>query len=672
MRLRQLRIVVGTTDGTYGTELNFPDGLVVIRAENSMGKSTCARSILVVLGMEAMLTTSQQDLPLTPAMTVKLDGGTGSHPVIESDIWLEIENDRGRRVVIHRTVKGKRDKNLITVHMGPALTAPGEYAYEDFFVNRGGSATRSAGFHLFLANFLGWELPAVQRYDGTEVPLYLQCVLPFFMTEQTRGWSSVLPPVPTHFQIRDVHKRAVELLLGMDAHRIALARQELQLRKTRHESRWSVQMRQLRELAVAAGGVLASAPESPTTTWPPQVLPSIKVPQGKHWMSLTDRIQALKGRKAALEQIEIPSTANSLEPVRKELADAESRVVGEQAVLSRLIGELSAEEQEVARVEQRLAAIKEDIKQNQDARTLRQFGSRKHSTLAQGSCPVCHQSVVDALFLLAPDQHVMSLDENIQFLQEQARTFQGVLEQARKVAAARKLQVEASRSVITKLRERVQQLRQSLISDGRAPSLAAVYDRVELERDLKQDLRFQQGFEEATSVFEGLGKEWRAIELGIAGLPDDDLSESDRGKLRLWQRSIREQLKEYGFKSLDTEELEVSAHTYRPEVEGFELQTSISASDLIRTIWAYQHGMLEVARVAETNHPGMVLFDEPRQQSSSDVSFVQLLKRVSSAIEFGQQVILFTSEERERLDQHLSDLPHHIERIEGRVLQKIA
>jgi hypothetical protein len=396
------------------------------------------------------------------------------------------------------------------------------------------------------------------------------------------------------------------------------------------------------------------------------------VPQGKGWMSLTERIQALNRRKAALEQVEIPSTASSLEPARRELANAESRVVDEQSLLSRLIGELSAEEQEVARVEQRLFAIKEDIKQNQDSRTLRQFGSRKHSSLAQGSCPVCHQSVADALVLLAPDQPVMSLDENIQFLQEQARTFQGVLEQARRVAAARQLQVVASRTAITKLRERVQQLRQSLISDGRAPSLAAVYERVELERDLKQDIRFQQGFEEATSVFEGLAKEWRAIELGIAGLPDDDLSEADRSKLRLWQESIREQLKEYGFKSLDTEELEVSAHTYRPEVEGFELQTSISASDLIRTIWAYQHGMLEVARVAGTNHPGMVLFDEPRQQSSSAVSFVRLLKRVSSAIEFGQQVILFTSEERERLDQHLTDLPHYIERIEGRVLQKLA
>ncbi|WP_431287912.1 hypothetical protein [Roseateles chitinivorans] len=59
---------------------------------------------------------------------------------------------------------------------------------------------------------------------------------------------------------------------------------------------------------------------------------------------------------------------------------------------------------------------------------------------------------------------------------------------------------------------------------------------MELERDLKQDIRFQQGFEQATAVFEGLAKEWRAIERGIAGLPDDDLSEADRGKLQLWQQ----------------------------------------------------------------------------------------------------------------------------------------
>ncbi len=50
MRLRRLRLHVQTSDGPYGTEIDFPDGLVVVWADNSMGKSTCVRSVLVIIG----------------------------------------------------------------------------------------------------------------------------------------------------------------------------------------------------------------------------------------------------------------------------------------------------------------------------------------------------------------------------------------------------------------------------------------------------------------------------------------------------------------------------------------------------------------------------------------------------------------------------------------------
>ncbi len=40
----------------------------MVEADNSMGKSTSMRAILVALGLEATLTTSQSELPLTPAL----------------------------------------------------------------------------------------------------------------------------------------------------------------------------------------------------------------------------------------------------------------------------------------------------------------------------------------------------------------------------------------------------------------------------------------------------------------------------------------------------------------------------------------------------------------------------------------------------------------------------
>ena len=62
MKLRRLVIRVQTSDGTYGNDIEFPDGLVVVWADNSMGKSTCVKAILIALGMEAMLTTSRSDV----------------------------------------------------------------------------------------------------------------------------------------------------------------------------------------------------------------------------------------------------------------------------------------------------------------------------------------------------------------------------------------------------------------------------------------------------------------------------------------------------------------------------------------------------------------------------------------------------------------------------------
>lgn len=676
MRLRQLQINISTVDGPYGATIPFADGLVVIWADNSMGKSTCARAILVALGMEAMLTTSQQELPLPPAMTAKLDGGaldggpSLEHTVLESEVWLEIENSSGRRVAVQRTIKGGRDRNLITVHEGPALTEPGAYPTADYFVNRAGGATRSVGFHWFLANFLGWSLPTIQTYEGNEAPLYLQCIFPFFMTEQTRGWSSIQPPVPTQFRIRDVHKRAVEFLLGMDAHKNALTRQELQLRKTRIESRWAAQVRQLKEIAAAAGGVVHALPGEPTSVWPPQIPPTINVPEQKNWIGLDVRIRQRVEKMRILELQGISQVSNTAESAKHELMEAETSVVDQQATLSRLVDALSAEEQEVSRVQERLGAIKEDIQRHKDARTLRSLGSRQESELDRGTCPVCHQHVVDSLVPLASGQAVMSLDESINFLSEQSRTFEGVLQQSKRVVAARQLQVQAARIELSRMRDRVRHLRRTLISDDRSPSVAEVYERVELERDLKQDIRHSESFSEAVAVFTNLSRDWEELQNALGSLPKDDLSPDDHRKLELWGASIRQQLREYGFRSLSSSEIALSPFTYKPELEGFELQTTISASDLIRTIWAYQSGMLEVARETQTHHPGMLVLDEPRQQSTRDVSFAALLKRASGASVYGQQIVFFTSEEKTRLKEHLSNLDHRLYEVDGRVIKK--
>jgi hypothetical protein len=62
--------------------------------------------------MEAMLTTQQAELPLPPAVKTRLESENGEYDVLESEVFLEIENSNAKRVVVQRTIKGTRDKNL--------------------------------------------------------------------------------------------------------------------------------------------------------------------------------------------------------------------------------------------------------------------------------------------------------------------------------------------------------------------------------------------------------------------------------------------------------------------------------------------------------------------------------------------------------------------------------
>jgi hypothetical protein len=271
----------------------------------------------------------------------------------------------------------------------------------------------------------------------------------------------------------------------------------------------------------------------------------------------------------------------------------------------------------------------------------------------------------------------MSLDDSIEFLTEQQRTYLVVHANASNVVAAREMQVRQLQEELSTLRLTVRDLRQTLVSDGRLPSLAAIQTRIRLENAIEHDLQTQSRFEAAVDGFEDLAKRWEIAQLAAKDLNKDDVTYADKKKIQAWTDLVREQLSQFGFGSFPVDQILISTDSYRPEHEGFDLETSfslqnsISASDLIRTIWAYLNGMLELSRKVDTFHPGCIVFDEPRQQSTRDISFAALLKRASQAGAAHQQVIFFTSEDRKRLEGQLEGLDHTFHPISGRVLKKI-
>lgn len=265
LSVRHIRLRANTTAGLYGADIGLNGGFTVLHAPNTSGKSTALHAFLYALGLEQMLS-AKREIPLSFAMReyVVDPEDEKQHAIIESFVAIEIENAAGERIVVKRSVKSETDRRLVHVIRGPDLTRPGgNYDRRDYWVLDPGAAQREAGFHNMLARFMGWQLPTVKRYDGSDCLLYVETVFPLFFVEQKIGWTTISGAIPTQFRIRDVHKRSVEFLMGFDTHEIELRRQDLELKINFLRQEWAKTTDTIEAAATAAGLRVVSSTVNP-------------------------------------------------------------------------------------------------------------------------------------------------------------------------------------------------------------------------------------------------------------------------------------------------------------------------------------------------------------------------------------------------------------------------
>lgn len=667
LKLRELLIRVQTTEGMFGTRIHFEKTLCVFRAPNTSGKSTCFQAIVYALGLEGMFK-SGNDVPLPKAVTDVLEYDGRSIRVLESNVYLELENGAGEVLTIQRTVRGERDRNLISTWRGSMLTGAvaAGVAKEDFFVKLPGAAARVAGFHHMLARFVGWELPEVSKYSGGEIPLYLECIAPLFMVEQKKGWSILPARIPQYFGIRDVAKRSVEFVLNLDAYRNALKRQEARERATAIRDRWKERFEEAGRIAASVNGIVDNLARQPIASWPPVETPGIRVSR-QDWMSLRDAIRSDWELLTQLETQDIPKVAEVASQLEQELRSKEDELAKKDFVFREVFRDLQTEKGQKQQAESRVAALNEDLRRYQDIRTLLRLGSDTVSDIGHGSCPTCHQSIVDSLLPQEGAHAPMSTEENIAFIKAQRGIFSAMVSESDRLIKAKETEAAGLRTSTDNLRADIRAIRQTLVSDGREPSRAALEERVRLGHQVRRLEEMQQAFEELMLRFAELAIEWRDVQGELANLPAGDLSTGDETKLLRVETLMQQQLKQYGLSSIAPDAISISRDSYKPIYEGFDLEVNYgavdlefnnSASDMIRTHWAYTIALLEVAREKDTNHPGLLLLDEPRQQSTHRSSFAELLKRASRAGAQGQQIIIATSEDQEIIEPMLEGLEH--------------
>jgi hypothetical protein len=265
----------------------------------------------------------------------------------------------------------------------------------------------------------------------------------------------------------------------------------------------------------------------------------------------------------------------------------------------------------------------------------------------------------------------MTIDENIEYIRSQIQTFERMRSRISGSIKSRERKLGAVENRSGEVRAKIRALKRTLISDGRIPSMAAIRERILLEAEIDLLVGVAERFSGKLGGFVELSDRWRSLIGRKRRLRADVLTDSDQGKLTTLERNFLELESLFGFKSFPTAKLSLSRDNYRPNRDGFDLVYDVSASDNVRTICSFMLSLLEVSRSLKTNHPGLLILDEPRQQNLQWSDLTEVLTRAALSKKAGQQVIVATSDSESEVKEICRKTKCEFISFPGYILQRV-
>ena len=677
LRISRLRVEINTIKGTYGIDESFKDGLNFIASfENTCGKSSILAAIYYCLGFEQILGGAGRigSKVLTSAFKTAIEDNGESLTVTESGAYLEINNGNETRTIYRNIKSESKDNHLVTVYYGNYNSiSNNKILSEDYYVNIQNSATSEKGFHTFLEEFLHMELPLVRTSDGNERKLYLQMIFASMFIEQKHGWSDILSGMPV-FGIRESKKRIVEYILGLDTLKNEKERDRLNIVKTQIEYKWN---QLISDFKKAVHSELCEVSNLPIH---PQVLSDIDysriVVSVLGSASIKEEIQSLNDEYNGLRQLK-PLVCDNFDALNIELSETETQILAFENRLDEINRSLSSCNEAIKRLNSDLILVKSDIRNNNDAARLQKFGSETvGGDISSNICPVCKQHIQDNLLNAETVSGFMSIEDNIRHLREQKKMLEFTLGSRKELHKKLNREKDDLEVRLQTLRRLAHTLRSDLFTttDTEA-SEAIMLKRIEISNRIERLSKLENTIISLTEQLKGLSVEWNTYLDQKNKLPKKDISESDIEKITLLKKRFIENLKRYHYSSLSSfEGIEISINSsLLPTIDGFDMKFDSSASDGIRVIWAFTMALLQVSIEKNGNHPGVIIFDEPAQQSIVPEDMKSFIKTVVEIKKSFQIITAITLNSQELIDiiDNLDTSSYHKILIEGKSFKKL-
>jgi hypothetical protein len=654
--INRILVNISTDKGIFGQQVTFKTGLNIIRAENTSGKSSLINSILYCLGLERLLSNRTGPAALKPVLKTQGTYSGGSFKVLESYAIVEVTNHEGKKASFRRQIIGEEDTNLVRVYDNWILSETHTDPYEYYYLNLEGSAQREKGFHKYLQNYLGLELPFVPKYQGNDVPLYLECIFPLMFIEQIHGWVGIQHNTPKIFGIQNVNKTVLEYFLALDVQANIKKKNELVKENDRIIDLWininTCMVNKAREYGSYIKGII----EKPQVEMKDNEQPQVFITKDTKEYSIEEYIVYLRDALLEIKEAEnIIADEKRFNEINEEIEKMEISLTILYSKQREITNLLSKREYEQEESRNRIEKIKKEINKHKDLIRIISLGGSLSNELLNHICPVCKQTISDSL--VSDIKQPMTIEDNLIFLNQQKDCLVSIILDNSKIIDIEKSKKEVIRKDIEQLQKKIIALKSDVYRTS-GLSEASIREKVGIENQISGFTSLVEYINSKYEEQKKVAEEYRLYKIEVLKMPKELFSENDLIKINRLKGIFEKLLVDYGFKSTAIQSIDISKDNYLPVScqEGFELSLDSSASDSIRIIWAYTIALLLLSQDYSINHLGIVILDEPEQQQMKKYSSKILYKSISENISTQNQCIITTSESKEELEAKISDL----------------
>ncbi|MGN8055148.1 hypothetical protein ACTJKN_02670 [Pedobacter sp. 22163] len=630
--IKALKIEAKTKNGEYGSFQEFKQGLNIIAANNSSGKSTLLQSILYSLGLEELLG-GRNEKAMQSVLKDFIEVGNEMIRVNESTVFCELSNGQETITLKRHIISQNKSNKLISVFNGSLLLQENGRADFDerlMYVHDAGSAMDvNFGFHMFLENFLGWQVPEVHStVDDSEKKLYLQTIFASFIIEQKKGWSNFLATIP-YFGIKSVEARVIEFILKLDSFQIENKKAKLKQNEKDLETKWFLNWEIFKSL-INRGSISSTSIQDTPHDIKSSEQVTLYYPTPDENIEFTEYLKRLLEKYNEIKDIDVKTSGNLTNQRQNELSILTEKLNRSIFASDQLNLEIFNERKKLELLKNQLLQIENDLSKNESVAKISRLGGIVSLDIAKGICATCHQAVSDSLLPQDLLQKPMLIEDNIEYLKSQRQMVNAFIKSNRDYL----LDIEDKNTKflrqISDLRSEIKSIKKELITDDRIPSVSQIETRMELRKQLEFYYKLKAEIDQQIVKIMEIGAEWTDTRRQLKDLPKNSFSVEDEKKLDFLTAEVKRLLNKYNYSSKPTNEVKISRDKFIPTINNYNIAFDSSASDLIRSIWAYTCALYSTSEKFNGNHPKLLIFDEPGQHSMSDKDLEIFFKELAT------------------------------------------